>query len=340
MDIRISYTDIFNEIRIDSVSNEALILARNYGYLPYMIQRYIDMLGVAETEKLLNTFEHFNFEPTILCNHIYISCEWLIHRLEELGFTLKRIPWCKYCYKVVFQPQSPSLGSIHEFLKGLYYVYRDASSLVPPLVLNPIQNTYILDMCAAPGGKTIHILLLINDMGVVVANDISLKRGAALLSNLYRMGLKSHIVLAENAIELPRKISIKFDYILLDAPCSAEGAIMFDRSRKIKTPQQILAKLVKKEIELLYSAIKLVKPGGTIVYTTCSIAPEENEYVVSKVLEYVDDIEIIEPQLNLWSKGLVKFRELKFNTAVSRCIRIWPHIHNMEGYFVCLLKKH
>lgn len=335
----ISYTDIVNELKIENISSEAFTLAKKYGYLPYMVQRYIDMLGLADTEKLLNTFEHFNFSPAILCNYIYADCDQLVHRLREQGFILSGISWCRYCYKVISQPSSPSLGSTHEFLKGLYYVYRDSSSLVPPLVLNPTQNTYILDMCAAPGGKTVHILLLIDDKGIVIANDISLRRGASLISNLYRMGFKSYIVLAENAVRLPEKIDIKFDYILLDAPCSAEGAIMFDRSRKSKTPQQVLAKLVKREIELLYSALKLVKPGGIIVYTTCSIAPEENEYVITKVLEHVEDMEIIEPPLNLWFRGLTKFRDLKFNKDVSKCIRIWPHIHGMEGYFICSLKK-
>ncbi|MCX8199795.1 MAG: RsmB/NOP family class I SAM-dependent RNA methyltransferase [Sulfolobales archaeon] len=335
----ISYAEIINEIYVEEISNEAFTLAKEYGYLPYMVQRYIDMIGVVDTEKLLNAFEHFSYTPAILCNHIHVDCNQLVDRLKELGFILERIPWCENCYKVVSQPKSPSLGSTHEFLKGLYYVYRDASSLVPPLVLNPLYHTHVLDMCAAPGGKTVHILLLINDMGVVVANDISPKRGASLLSNLYRMGFKSHVVLAENAIKLPEKVDMKFDYILLDAPCSAEGAIMFDRKRKTKTSQQVLAKLVKKEIELLYSASKLVKPGGAIVYSTCSIAPEENEYVITKILERLNNIEIAESPLNLWSKGLLKFRELKFDGAMSKCIRIWPHVHGMEGYFVCLLRR-
>lgn len=335
-----SYNDILNEIYVEFISNEALTLAKKYGYLPYMVQRYIDIMGIADAERLLYAFEYFNFTPAILCNHIHTDCDRLANKLGELGFLLERIPWCDQCYKVISQPQSPSLGSTHEFLKGLYYVYRDASSLVPSLILNPTSHTHILDMCAAPGGKTIHILLLVNDEGVVVANDISLRRAASLLSNLYRMGFKSHVVLNENAIELPGKVSMKFDYVLLDAPCSAEGAIMFDRRRKTKTPQQVLAKLVRREIELLYSALKLVKPGGTIVYTTCSIAPEENEYVLTKVLEYSDNVEVEEPSLDLWSRGLSEFRKLKFDKAVQNCIRIWPHIHGMEGYFICLLRRY
>jgi len=336
----ISYKDIANELKIDIISNEALTLAKKYGYLPYIVQRYIDMLGLKDAEKLLEVFEYFKYAPAVLCNYLYTDCDKLVHKLEEMGFSLNRIPWCKYCYKVVSQPESPTLGATHEFLKGLYYVYRDSSSLVPPLILNPSENSYVLDMCAAPGGKTIHILLLVNDRGFVVANDISFRRSISLVSNLYRMGFKSYIVLNENATKLPNKINIKFDYILLDAPCSAEGAIMFDHSRKTKTSQQDLAKLVKREIELLYIATELVKPGGKIVYTTCSIAPEENEYVITKVLEHVDNIEVLTPQMNQWSKGLTKFRNIEFNKDISKCIRIWPHIHNMEGYFICLLRKY
>ncbi len=338
----ISFNDIRNEIIIPttSISFQAKELAKTYGYLDYMVQRYIDILGLEETKSLLDTFENFKIRPTIICNFLRISCEELLQQLHKLNFRLEPISWCHHCYRVVDSPKQPSIGSTHQYLKGLYYIYRDAASTIPPLILNPIKGSSIIDMCAAPGGKAIHISLLIRDEGFFVLNDISMKRLKALISNYYRMGFKSYLITNYDAILLPNILNHKFDYVFLDAPCSAEGAIMFDPSRKRKTSQEDLVKLVIRELNLLLSALKLVKIGGRIVYTTCSIAPEENEYVISKVLSIADSKVVVEtPPFNLWSNGIRMFRNIEFVRDVEKCIRIWPHRHMMEGFFVCLLRK-
>lgn len=330
---------ILKDISIYTVSSEANDIAKKYGYKPYMIERYLRMLGYDETIQLLEAFENFKKRPAILCNYLKIDCETLINRLTRLGFSLERISWCNYCYTVTATPTSPSIGSTHEYLKGYYYVYRDMASLIPPLILNPSEGSLVLDICAAPGGKSVHILLLIRDSGLLVANDISVRRTASLLSHLTRMGFKSYIILNEDGIKLVEKLKLKFDYILVDAPCSAEGGIMFDPSRKYKTSLKDLSKIVEREIRLLYAATILVKNGGKIVYTTCSIAPEENEYVITKVLQMNDKIVIEQPPFNHWSHGFTNFSNLEFHPGVRNCIRIWPHRHSMEGYFICLLSK-
>ncbi len=331
-----------NEIRIPnkSISLQARDLAKSYGYLDYMVQRYLDMLGIDETKSLLNVFEDFKIRPTIICNFLRISCEELSHQLQRLGFVLEPLRWCHYCYRIISSPKQPSTGSTHQYLKGLYYVYRDAASTIPPIILNPHSGSSIIDMCAAPGGKSIHISLLIRDDGFLVLNDIDVRRLEALVTNYYRMGFRSYLITNYDATLLPKILSHRFDYVFLDAPCSAEGAIMFDPSRKRRTKQEDLAKLVVREINLLSSALELAKAGGRIVYTTCSIAPEENEYVISKVLDIAGSKIVVEtPSPNLWSNGLKAFRNIEFNRDVEKCIRIWPHRHMMEGFFICLLRK-
>ncbi|MEM3979689.1 MAG: RsmB/NOP family class I SAM-dependent RNA methyltransferase, partial [Ignisphaera sp.] len=332
---------IINDTKVNKICDDALNLAKKYGYLPYMVQRYINILGYEETIKLLNTFEHYVYRPAILCNNLKIDCSLLIEKLTSLGFELRPIPWHRYGYVVTRAISSPTLGSTHEFLKGFYYVYRDVASLLPILALSPIPGSKVLDMCAAPGGKSVHILLSMMDKGLLVANEISKIRIKSLVANFFRMGLKSYVVISEDATLLPKKIDDKFDYILVDAPCSAEGAIMFDKSRKTKTTQEDLAKLVLKEIKLLLSAIIMAKPGARIVYTTCSIAPEENEYVITRVLDLVGDdvVDIESINIGVGDSGLRKFNDLEFNDKVVRCIRIWPHKHLMEGYFLCSLNK-
>jgi len=336
------FNDIKNEIIIPtkSISTQARELAKTYGYRDYMVQRYIDILGFEETKSLLDAFENFKIQPTIICNFLRTSCEELLQQLYRLNFRLEPVSWCHHCYRVISSPKHPSMGSTHQYLKGLYYVYRDAASTIPPLILNPTKGSSIIDMCAAPGGKAIHISLLIKDEGFLILNDISMKRLEALISNYYRMGFKSYIITNHDAALLPKILNYKFDYVFLDAPCSAEGAIMFDPSRKRKTSQEDLVKLVTREINLLLSALKLAKVGGRIVYTTCSIAPEENEYVISKVLNIAGSKIVVEtPPFNLWSNGLRAFRNIEFVRDVEKCIRIWPHKHMMEGFFICLLRK-
>lgn len=332
---------IVKDIKIRKLSREAIALAKNYGYLPYMVQRYIDMLGYEDTVKLLNTFENYAFRPTILCNYLKINCRLLVERLTRLGFELEQVGWCNYSYITSKSAFKPSLGSTHEYLKGFYYVYRDAASLLPVLALSPTKGAQVLDLCAAPGGKSVHILLAMRDHGLLIANDISKKRLRSLTTNLFRMGFKSFIITAEDGVILPRKVNIKFDYVLLDAPCSAEGAIMFDKSRKTKTSEEDLARLVLREIKLLLSAISMAKSGARIVYTTCSIAPEENEYVITKVIEFTKEktVDVDTPSLEIGDRGLRRFRDLEFYDKVSQCIRIWPHRHLMEGYFICVLRR-
>ncbi len=336
---RLDFRDVLKDIRIDSISSEAKTLAEKYGYLPYMVQRYLDMLG-DEAIELLDTFERLRPSPVIRVNTLKIDTGKLIARLRDLGFDFKPIPWCSYCFRVTRFPESPSIGATHEYLKGFYYVYQDAPPTIPPLLMDVKPEMLVLDMCAAPGGKATHILQLMEDEGILIANDKARSRIPILLTHLFRMGFRSYIVTCFDGRDLPRVLNLRFDRVLVDVPCSAEGRIMFDPGRKTRTDQHDLAKLVAREIELLVSAIELTAIGGLVVYSTCSIAPEENEYVVSRVLKlYGENIEVVEPNINRFSRGLTRFRNLEFDPDVEKCLRIWPHRHGMEGFFVCVIRK-
>jgi len=339
--IRVDYRDVLREIQLSEERIPVSIrrIAKIFGYRPYMVQRYVDMLGLEEAYKLLQAFER-RPPPAIRCNTLKIDCESLTKRLERLGFGPKPVEWCKdYCFRVVKTPTSPSLGATHEYFKGFYYVYRDIAALLPPLLLDPHPNELVLDMAAAPGGKATHIAQLMKNRGFLVANDKAKTRLPALIENLMRLGIVNTVVTCFDARELPLKLRLRFDRVLLDAPCSAEGAIMFDPERKRKTSIEDLARLVAREIEMLYAAIEMAKNGGVIVYSTCSIAPEENEYVVNKVIDLRNDVEVIEPRLNVGSEGLTSFRELKFSKDVRKCLRLWPHRHGTEGFFICVLRR-
>ncbi|MEM4953106.1 MAG: RsmB/NOP family class I SAM-dependent RNA methyltransferase [Desulfurococcaceae archaeon] len=338
--MRIELAEIYREIYV-AASRDAIELSLEYGYLPYVVQRYIDILGYEGAIKLLEAFEK-PVKPVVRTNTVLIDSLRLKHRLEKLGFKLENIPWSSESFWVISQPKSPTIGSTHEYLKGYYYVHRDATSLIPVHLLLHEYNGDVLDACAAPGGKATFMAQLLHEVnGVVFANDLVLYRLKVLISHFMRMKLSNVVVTWCDARKLRDKLSRKFQRILADVPCSGEGRISIDPGRKIRASIFDLAVMVKREIEILNSLIDLLDDKGIIAYVTCSIAPEENEYVVNKILSHRNNLEVVEPPLKLLSygKGLTEYRSLRFNPELEKCIRIWPHIHGLFGYTICLLRK-
>jgi NOL1/NOP2/sun family putative RNA methylase len=209
------------------------------------------------------------------------------------------------------------------------------------VILNPRRNDVVLDMAAAPGGKTTHLSQLMGNKGVIVAVDINRQRMRSLRSNLERMGIINVLSIRMDARLIPKVFgSNYFDKILLDAPCTAEGLIQIDPERKTKTSIRDIVKAHMLQAELLNAAVDAVKPGGHVLYVTCSIAPEENEFTVSKVISSRNDVRIEHlPNIVKFVPGLTEFHSLPLHPDVRKCGRLYPHIHDMEGYFICLLKK-
>jgi NOL1/NOP2/sun family putative RNA methylase len=339
--MKIELYEIYRDIYVKP-TREASTIALEHGYLPYMIQRYLDILGEKETLELIKAFEK-PVKPVVRTNTLVIKDSELKSRLEKLGFKLEEIPWAQGSFWVTEKPNSPTLGATHEYLKGYYYVHRDASSLIPVLLLLHNYSGDVLDACAAPGGKATYMAQILREGegGIVYANDLVLYRLKALIGHAMRMRLNNIVVLWSDARALSIKLKRKFHRVLLDAPCSGEGRISVDPSRKHKTSILELAILVKREIELLASLVDLLEPGGILAYVTCSIAPEENEYVVNYITRARRDLIVIDPPMRLlnFSKGIVEYRNLKFNEDVEKCIRLWPHRHGLFGYTICLLAR-
>lgn len=333
--------EIYRDIYLEP-SKQAVELALRYGYLPYMVQRYLEMLGPDEALELLEAFEK-PVKPVVRVNTLLIGPGELRERLESLGFQLEEIPWAPGSFWVVKTPRSPTIGSTHEYLKGYYYVHRDASSLIPVLLLLHNYEGDVLDACAAPGGKATFMAQILKERGkgIVYANDYVLYRLKTLVGHLLRMKLDNIVVAWSNALNLPGKLGRRFKRILLDAPCSGEGRISVDPGRKTRTSILDLAMLAKREILLLDRLIDLLDENGVLAYSTCSIAPEENEYVLSRILNSRSDIEIIEPELKLfnYSPWLTHYRSMEFPRDLEKCIRVWPHRHGLFGFTTCLIRR-
>lgn len=309
-------------------------LAQEYGYLPYMIERYIQFLGIDDTLKLLKANET-PLIPAIRVNTLKINASDLKKRLYQKRFKLKPIEWVPYAFKVI--KETHNLGSTHEFLQGYYYL-QNIASMLSAIILNPKPSDTVVDMCAAPGSKATHLAQLMRNEGILVLIDRNKNRIPALETNLRRMGITNSIVLNMDAVNLS-KLNVKADKILLDAPCTGEGLIRQDSSRKKSKKMRDIEKMASIQRKLLKGGLNSLKPGGTLLYCTCSIAPEENELVVHDVLKPLDNFVIFEISKDYGVSGLTRIYGKNLIGDLKFSQRLYPHIHDTIGFYFCLIKK-
>jgi NOL1/NOP2/sun family putative RNA methylase len=271
---------------------------------------------------------------SIRVNTIKISRERLVKRLKEKGIELEQIPWYENGF---FVRSEKGIGKTLEYFLGYYYI-QEASSMIPPLILNPKPNEFILDLCAAPGSKTTQIAELMKNSGLIIANDDNLERIKALRINLQKMGIKNCVVSYDKGERFWKK-GIKFDKILVDAPCSGSGKIITSFSSLNLWSQGIVKRLSNLQKKLLFSASKCLKKDGIIVYSTCSLDPEENEEVIDFCIKKLGLIpeEVKVKNLN-YREGIKEWRKRKFDKRVKNAIRIFPFDNYTEGFFICRLR--
>lgn len=323
-------------MRLPNISekNRIKFLADQYGYLDYMIERYLDFLGYKDTEALLKANEK-PLTPTIRTNTLKITTQDLKSRLIEGGFQLKSLDWFKSGFKVMKEPLN--LGSLHEYLQGYFYIQSEAS-MIPSIVLNPLPNEVVIDMCAAPGGKSTHLAQLMENTGKLMLLERNKKRINSLIANVKRLGVYNSLILHFDAKKLP-SLDLKADKILLDAPCTGEGLIREDPSRKNSKKLSDINHMADVQRSLLRAGLTSLKSGGSLLYSTCSIAPEENELVVDAILQKNPNIHIVENSGILGVEGLTEVFQKRLDPSLRHARRIYPHIHNTIGFFYCLLRK-
>ncbi len=226
-------------------------------------------------------------------------------------------------------------GKTIEFLSGQIHVQEEVS-LLPVVALDPQPNEKILDMCAAPGNKTAGICLKLQDSGLVVSNDLMSGRVALLQNTLSRLGFTNGIVTQQDGLKIDH-YNI-YDKILVDAPCSAEGNIR--KSKWSRRDNSRTEKYRPVQQALLKHALKLVKKGGIVVYSTCTYSPIENEEVVNSVLEPDVHIEAINfPGSLVYSPGITEWNKAEFHPSLRKTCRFWPHQNDTGGFYVAKLRK-
>ena len=277
---------------------------------------------------------------TIRANSLKTKRRELAKNLISRGVNLDPLAeWSKVGLKIY--SSTVPIGATPEYLSG-QYMLQSPSSFLPVLALNPQPGEKILDMCASPGGKTTYIGQLMKNEGLLVANDLKKERIKSLFFNIHRLGIKNSIITNYDGREFA-KLYNKFDRVLLDAPCSGLGVISKDKSVKMNRTYKEILNNSRLQKELILAAIDSCnakgKGEGIIVYSTCTISVEENEWVIDYALKH-RYVKCIETGLEIGEPGFVQFREKHFHPSIVNTRRIYPHIHEIDGFFIAKLKKY
>lgn len=300
--------------------------------------------------KLLKEFSEKPLRKCMRINTLKMDREDFTKYAIERRWELGEVPWCSDGFFIDREDRSEPLGKDLLHMLGHTYI-QEASSMLPVALLDPQPGERILDMAAAPGSKSTQIAARMQNTGVLVANDMQEARLHTLITALNRLGILNTIVTKKMGQWFSKHMTARFDRVLIDAPCTGQGTSRKDPSALQYCSEHSIGKNAKLQRELLESAIHAVKIGGRIVYSTCTLTPEENEEVVISMLKkFEGKVEILDP------RGLkIENEKLKIDQAIQDSfivqnnlqssifnlpfLRIWPQTYNTEGFFCAVLTK-
>ncbi|KAJ8932752.1 hypothetical protein NQ314_014452 [Rhamnusium bicolor] len=313
-------------------------LCTYYSYNEYLMEKFMQLFPHSELLEFLEASE-VQRPLTIRTNSLKTRRRDLAQALINRGVNLDPIgKWSKVGL-VVYSSQVP-MGATPEYLAG-HYIIQGASSLLPVMALAPQENERILDMSAAPGGKASHIAAVMKNTGVLFANDINKDRIKAVVGNFHRLGVVNSVITCMDGRKYPDVLK-GFDRALLDAPCTGTGVVAKDQSVKTSKDQQDIQRCYNLQRQLLLATIDCVNAksatGGYIVYSTCSVLPEENEWVIDFALKK-RNVKLVDTGLEFGTEGFTSYRQFRFHPTMKLTRRFYPHTHNMDGFFVAKLKK-
>ena len=273
-------------------------------------------------------------KTTVRVNTLKSNVQDVIREFKENNIKFDRVEWYKDAL-VIKNVKEKELQNLEIYQKGKIYL-QSLSSMIPPLVLNPKPNEKVLDLTAAPGSKTTEISALMEDKGYILANELDSIRCERLRYNIEMQGANIVEVINKRGEKVGEEHKEEFDKVLLDAPCSGEGRFLGNSPKTYRTwSKKTVNELAKLQKKLLKSAYEALKPGGVLVYSTCTLNKKENEEVLEWALENLElkllDINLdLREKLQGFNKGL--------NKEISKAIRILPS-KNMEGFFIAKFKK-
>jgi len=295
------------------------------------VERYSKLTNWEEFKKISLTY----LRRSIRVNTLKISIEDLKKRLKV--WNLKQIPWCKEGFWIEHETGRRDIGNTREHQLGYIYV-QEAVSMIPPLVLDPKPGEKVLDMCASPGSKASQIVAMMENKGVLIANDYKGMRLKPLSVNMQRISASNSII---SLMEGKYFKDFEFDKILVDAPCSGTGTIRKSFKTLLIWNPNVIKRIAGTQRQLIETGFNNLKKNGVMVYSTCSLEPEEDEAIVSYLLDKFDNAKLEEIKLDGLKRGepVLEFEGQKYNPEVKKCLRIWPQDNDTEGFFIAKIRK-
>lgn len=304
---------------------------------PKFEERYRSLLGDRYDEFLEYSFKFLR--RAIRVNTLKISIPELRKRIEK-DWELKQVPWCKEGFWIEHKGEEKrrDVGNLIEHMLGYIYI-QEPASMIPPIVLDPKPGETILDMCASPGSKTTQIAQYMKGEGILMSNDYKGDRVRSLGINVQRMGATNDIITLMQG-KYFANAGIQFDRILVDAPCSGIGTIRKSLKTVTIWNPNIIRRIAGTQRQLVDAAFRILKPGGIMVYSTCTLEPEEDEGIIDYILKNNPDADVMDIDLDIKrSPCVMEFGGVEFDPRVKKALRIYPQDNDTEGFFVCRIKK-
>lgn len=298
-----------------------------YSHPEYLVEKWIEEFGVGFTEKLCKA----NISRPLLnirVNTLKIDKENLIKSLNKKGIETRE---GKYAEDALIVKNPYLITETDEFKKGLFTI-QDESSMLVSQIMNPKEGSKVLDVCSAPGGKSTHIAQWMNNKGSILSRDIYPHKIKLIEENISRLGINIIETEVYDALEKDESLLEKFDYCLLDAPCSGLGLIRRKPEIKINRKEEDLKNLADLQYEIIQNTKDYVKVGGFLIYSTCTIGNEENIDLIKRFLKANPDFKLVNIEDRIKNKD--EFIHLK-----DGYINLFPHIHETDGFFIAKMIK-
>lgn len=316
----------YGSIRFPDESKEVEYLSVLYSTPQWLVQRFLEEYGFAVTEKMLKAF--LQKKPTTVRIREYlVNKEAVLKSLERQKATVEKAPYVENAYYLKDYDYLPALEA---FRMGNIQI-QDVSSMLVGEIANPKEGDYVIDLCAAPGGKTLCIADKLKGTGRVDARDISRTKTDLIRENAIRQNLQNVVVTEKDATELDGEVLEKADILIADVPCSGLGVIGRKTDIKYNISQSKITELVSLQRKILEQASTYVKPGGTLIYSTCTVGKEEN----------IDNVRWFTEQYSYELESLDDYicEELQSETTKEGYLQLLPGVHSCDGFFIARLKR-
>ncbi len=310
----------------DELKEPIKYLSIHYSMPEWIVMKWMQEYDYATVKGMLERFNQTK-ETTIRTNLSKTTPEQLKEALEKEGVTVKDTTYLPYSFYI---SNYNFLNHLPEFREGMFQV-QDESSMLVGEIAGVKENDIVIDVCAAPGGKTLHMAEKLNGTGMVYSRDLTYEKTAYIEENVERLGLTNVTVSAQDALVLDKDSVNKADVLICDLPCSGLGVIGKKPDIKYKMTKEQLGDLSKLQREILKVVTSYVKQGGTMIYSTCTINKEENEenmnFIVNELGFELESIDAYLPET------------LRNETTKKGYLQLLPGIHNTDGFFISRLKK-